>query len=180
MTSPQDASMPPQELQHSIVLYAGFWRRFVASFLDGLITSAAGGVIFIIFMLAIAGGEKAGVSDSFLKVFGASGFAFLILIGIVGHWLYFALMESSANCATVGKLAMGLRVTDMNGNKISFGQATGRYFGKIVSAIILYIGFLMVAWTQKKQGLHDIMAETLVLRKGDVVPTSVAQNAFPG
>jgi len=78
-------------------------------------------------------------------------------------WLYFGLCESSAWQGTVGKLALGIRVTDMDGKRISFMRATGRYFGKIVSAFILCIGFLMVAWTQRKQGLHDLLAQTLVL-----------------
>jgi uncharacterized RDD family membrane protein YckC len=53
----------------------------------------------------------------------------------------------------------------MNGARISFGNATGRYFGKILSGLILYVGYLMVAFTDKKQGLHDMMASTLVVLK---------------
>ena len=74
-------------------------------------------------------------------------------------------MESSKFQGTIGKLALGIIVTDMEGNKISFGRATGRYFGKFVSAIILYVGFMMAGFTEKKQGLHDILASTLVWKK---------------
>jgi uncharacterized RDD family membrane protein YckC len=66
--------------------------------------------------------------------------------------------------ATVGKMALSLKVTDMEGQRITFGRATGRYFGKWLSAVILLIGFIMAAFTAKKQALHDILASTLVLR----------------
>ena len=80
------------------------------------------------------------------------------------QWLYFALLESSAKQGTLGKMALGIRVTDLDGNRISFGRATGRYFAKFISAIILYIGFIMAAFTAKKQALHDIIASTLVIK----------------
>ena len=88
----------------------------------------------------------------------------ILALMIVG-WLYFALMESSVNQATLGKMALGIKVTDLDGNRISFGRATGRYFGKIVSGMILYIGFIMAGFTEKKQALHDIMASCLVVNK---------------
>jgi uncharacterized RDD family membrane protein YckC len=74
-------------------------------------------------------------------------------------------MESSSRQATLGKMALGIVVTDMDGKRISFGRAVGRNLGKIISQIILFIGFLMVAFTQKKQGLHDIIANCLVVVK---------------
>jgi uncharacterized RDD family membrane protein YckC len=88
----------------------------------------------------------------------------ILAVMIVG-WLYYALMESSVNQATLGKMALGIKVTDLDGNRISFGRATGRYFGKIVSGMILYIGFIMAGFTEKKQALHDIMASCLVVNK---------------
>jgi uncharacterized RDD family membrane protein YckC len=98
-------------------------------------------------------------------------------------WLYFAICESSPWQATVGKLALGIRVTDMQGKRISFPRALGRYAGKFVSFLILYIGVLMVAWTQRKQGLHDLFASTLVLngRASEFKPTSTpsgSNNSF--
>ena len=80
-------------------------------------------------------------------------------------WAYFAGMESSPLRATLGKAAVGLYVSRENGDRISFGQANGRFFGKIISSLILYIGFMMAGWTSRKQALHDKMAGTLVLRK---------------
>jgi uncharacterized RDD family membrane protein YckC len=79
-------------------------------------------------------------------------------------WLYFALLESSERGATVGKMAMGLRVVTSDGQRLSFMNATGRYFAKILSAIILFIGFIMVAFADKKRGLHDMIAGTLVIK----------------
>ena len=73
-------------------------------------------------------------------------------------------MESSERGATVGKMAMGLRVVTSDGQRLSFMNATGRYFAKIISAIILGIGFLMIAFTDKKRGLHDMIASTLVIK----------------
>ncbi len=77
---------------------------------------------------------------------------------------YFALLESSRWQATIGKRVCRLRVTGLDGGRISLPRAIGRYFAKFLSALILCIGFLMVGWTRRKQGLHDILAETLVVR----------------
>lgn len=82
-----------------------------------------------------------------------------------GMWLYFALMESSAYQGTLGKMALGIRVTDLDGGQIDFGRATGRYFAKILSFITLMIGYIMAAFTGKKQALHDIIAGTVVLMR---------------
>lgn len=87
------------------------------------------------------------------------------LVTIVIAWLYFALMESSKLQATIGKMVVGAMVTDLEGNRISFGRATGRYFGKILSGIILLIGYIMAGFTEKKQALHDMLAGTLVWKK---------------
>jgi uncharacterized RDD family membrane protein YckC len=81
------------------------------------------------------------------------------------QWLYEAFMTSSSKQATLGKMAMGVVVTDLAGNRISFGRATGRFFGKLLSGIILMIGYLMQPFTEKKQALHDILAGTLVVKQ---------------
>ena len=83
---------------------------------------------------------------------------------MVVSWLYFALLESSPKQATLGKMALGIKVTDLDGNRISFGRATGRFFAKIISGVILMIGYIMAAFTAKKQALHDIIASTLVIK----------------
>jgi uncharacterized RDD family membrane protein YckC len=84
---------------------------------------------------------------------------------LVADWLYFAYQESSPAQATIGKRALGIKVTDLEGNRISFGRATGRYFAKYLSAITLFIGFLLAAFTARKQALHDMIAGTLVVNR---------------
>jgi uncharacterized RDD family membrane protein YckC len=87
------------------------------------------------------------------------------ILGTVINWLYFTILESSPKQATLGKMALGIVVTDLNGNRISFGRANGRYWSKIISSMILLIGYMMAGFTEKKQALHDIMAGTLVVKK---------------
>ena len=123
--------------------YAGFWRRFVAWILDGLLLS----LVTLPFTLQFDARTSAGGT-----------------ISTVVGWLYFALMESSTKQATVGKMALGIFVTDLDGRRISFGRATGRYFAKILSALTLGIGFLMAGFTERKQALHDMVASCLVLK----------------
>jgi len=97
---------------------------------------------------------------------GATGLLFkVIIIRAILHWLYFALLESSEWRGTLGKKALGLEVTDLNGNRIDFARASGRFFAKILSTLILFIGYMMAGFTEKKQALHDILAGCLVIRK---------------
>jgi len=84
------------------------------------------------------------------------------VVVIFGSWLYEAFMLSSPYQATLGKMIFGMKVTDLNGNRISFARATGRHFAKWLSTLILWIGFIMVGFTDRKQGLHDMLAGTLV------------------
>ena len=133
------------------VAYGGFWIRVVAYIIDAIILTIVGGVLASLF----------GVSwetdwEHYDPTFN--------LVSLVIGWLYFALLESSERGATVGKMVMGLRVVTSDGQRLSFMNATGRYFAKILSAIILCIGFIMVAFTDKKRGLHDIIAGTLVIK----------------
>jgi uncharacterized RDD family membrane protein YckC len=87
------------------------------------------------------------------------------VIQLVIYWLYFAIMESSHFQGTVGKIVLGMKVVDLQGNKISFLKATGRSFGKYLSSIILLIGYIMAAFTEKKQALHDMIAGCLVVKR---------------
>jgi uncharacterized RDD family membrane protein YckC len=135
-------------------MYAGFWRRVAALILDGLVL----GIVTVPLNLALGGGNDLGSNSGMYYSPEASG------IGTALGWLYYALMESSAKQATLGKMALGIIVTDLEGRRIGFGKATGRHFAKILSALILGIGFLMVAFTQRKQGLHDILAGALVVK----------------
>lgn len=92
----------------------------------------------------------------------------MIVFGLgifAGSWLYHTMMESSRHQATLGKMALGIKVTDLNGARISFARANGRFFGKWISSMIMNIGYLMAAFTEKKQALHDILAGCLVISK---------------
>lgn len=135
--------------------YAGFWKRFAAFIIDGLILMVCGFII----------GGFIDLVHEFTTGASSSAGALGNLGGIILGWLYFAIMESSSTQGTLGKMALGIKVTDLSGNAISFGKATGRYFGKIISAFILFIGYLMVAFTSRKQGLHDMMAGCLVVNR---------------
>lgn len=88
----------------------------------------------------------------------------IILLFLV-PWIYSAYLESSRNQSTLGKLAVGAAVTDLQGNRITFARATLRFFGKILCVLTLFIGFLIIAFTGYKQGLHDKIAGTLVFRQ---------------
>jgi len=90
------------------------------------------------------------------------GVTFILLV--YGSWLYEAFLESSSYQATLGKMIFGMKVTDLNGDRISFERATGRHFAKWLSGVILCIGYIMVGFTERKQGLHDLLAGTLVRR----------------
>ena len=93
-------------------------------------------------------------------------------IGFMGHnffkeifiIIYYALMESSKYQATLGKIIMGIRVTNINGAQIDFSKALLRNLSKILSALILCIGYIMILFDDKKQGLHDKIADTVVVR----------------
>jgi uncharacterized RDD family membrane protein YckC len=136
-----------EPLEYSIfpekpVVYATFWTRFAALLIDSLILFFLEIIVNLIF------------DNSFMS----------LLINVITGWLYSAVLESGPNMATLGKKAVRIKVTDLNGQRITFGQATGRYFGKmIISTIILLLGFFMMLWDSRNQTLHDKMAGTLVV-----------------
>jgi uncharacterized RDD family membrane protein YckC len=141
--------------------YAGFWRRFAAYIIDSILVS-------VVFWLAVL--ILGAIADD-------AGVIFAYILGTIGGLVYYAGMESSTSQATVGKIALGIQVTDLQGNRVSFGRALGRNLAKILSALILYIGFIMAAFTAKKQALHDMIAGTLVVKKGTA--TSMASADIP-
>jgi uncharacterized RDD family membrane protein YckC len=155
------------------VEYAGFWLRFVAYIIDGVISGLAFLVLLVpLFILTGAGTALSKISSgedisddvaTFLGLgflFGFFGIIFLV------SWLYHALSESSSWQATPGKKMLNLKVTDLTGQPISFGRASGRFFAKIVTGMIpLMIGYIIAGFTEKKQAIHDMIASCLVLRK---------------
>jgi uncharacterized RDD family membrane protein YckC len=168
----QPVQVPPQISvpQRPTVQYAGFWRRFVAHLIDQIVVGIAAFVVLLPGLALLGVGIGAGImeeSESAVGLIFAAIAAYLvaIMLIVIGQWLYYALMESSSRQATLGKLALGIVVTDLSGSRVSFGRATGRYFGKILSGMIMCIGYIMAGFTERKQALHDIMASCLVVLK---------------
>ena len=127
--------------------YAGFWIRVGAVIIDAVILQVINVALAFIIV---------GTYDML-----APSVSVQILSAVLGV-LYYVGMESSSRQATLGKMAVGIKVGKANGERISFLNATGRYFAKIISVIILFIGYIMVAFDSKKQGLHDKLANTYV------------------
>jgi uncharacterized RDD family membrane protein YckC len=152
--------------------YAGFWLRFVAYIIDAAVVCVGVGV-FVLVWVGIFGlsafrsiNQGFDTGDNVLAPV-AILFLFILILGaIVASWLYYACLESSAHQATLGKMALGLIVTDMQGRRITFGRASGRFFAKIITGLIpFWIDYIMAGFTDKKQALHDMIASCLVLRK---------------
>jgi uncharacterized RDD family membrane protein YckC len=141
--------------------YGGFWIRVVAAIIDAIILRVVVAPVGMIFGGLGMAGMMSGLPHGGLALLGG-GVTFILLV--FGSWLYEAFMESSSYQATLGKMIFGMKVTDLNGNRISFERATGRHFAKWLSAMILGIGYIMVGFTERKQGLHDLIAGTLVRR----------------
>lgn len=152
--------------------YGGFWLRFLAYLIDSAV------IMLGIFVVAIPLIFLTGLGTLLSQIhpeddFNDAGFwlimgvVFLIAtVSLAVTWLYHALMESSEWQATVGKKALGLVVTDMSGRRVSFGRATGRHFGKIVTNMVpAFIGYIMAGFTAQKQALHDMIAGCLILRR---------------
>jgi uncharacterized RDD family membrane protein YckC len=145
--------------------YAGFWWRFLAMLIDSVILQAAaclmGLGLGLLYGIALGSlGSQEITKSMFELILNLVSFG----VGVVSGWLYFACQESSEWQATVGKRVCGLKVTDAEGCRISFKKATGRYFGKILSGFTCAVGYIIAAFTEKRQALHDIIAGTLVMK----------------
>jgi len=156
------------------VAYAGFWLRVLAYLIDAIILGIFAVPIVIGAAMAMGlGGIFARIPRDTDNPF-ANGpppifllfIWFCVLLGVGGTWLYNALLECSEWQGSAGKKALGLIVTDMAGERVTFARASGRHFGKIVTSFIpLGIGYAMAGLTEKRQALHDMLASCLVLRK---------------
>jgi uncharacterized RDD family membrane protein YckC len=141
------------------VVYAGFWRRWAALFLDQMILAIPLFVVF--FTLAFMVGAGSGGEPNPFAVI-AMQFAFYA-VWLAAALMYYAGLESSEAQATFGKRALGIKVTDAEGRRLSFKHAAGRWMGAALSYMSFYIGFLMAGFTERKQALHDYIAGTLVV-----------------
>lgn len=154
------------------MIYAGFWKRAVAFFIDGIILS----IPSVLFSFATVGSQLFSAASA---VNGAApspavpsalgkwmlGMMAMWALNIILLWLYHAIMESGKHQATVGKIVMGIKVVGLNGERISFARATGRTFAKFISHMPLYFGDYMAGFTKHRQALHDLIAATYVVNK---------------
>jgi uncharacterized RDD family membrane protein YckC len=152
--------------------YAGFWLRVVAHLIDDLVLGIGIGILVLIGIAMVGIGtirstfEGMNAENPEMPPAFIAGIIFVGVASIVLVWIYNAAMESSRHQGTLGKMALGLIVTDSQGRPIGFGHATGRYFAKIITGLIPFgIGYAMAGFTEKKQALHDMIAGCLVLRR---------------
>jgi uncharacterized RDD family membrane protein YckC len=153
--------------------YAGFWLRFLAALIDGLIMGVATGVLLVpVFMLGGFASRVDGLADRRghpdpAILIGLIGM--IVVLGVVAlliQWLYHAYLESGEKQGTWGKQVLGIYVTDLTGRPVTFGRASGRFFSKLITGMIpLGIGYIMAGFTERKQALHDMIASCLVLRR---------------
>ena len=157
--------------------YGGFWIRFVAYFIDSIIVGIPLAILSIVIFIVFFGAtdtfdiliaDPEALSDEEALMFlgsylGALGLT--MVINLVVAVSYFAGLQSSKMQATLGKKMLGLKVTDLNGNRISFWRSLGRYFAMSFLSGILLIGYILAAFTEKKQSLHDLIASTVVVKK---------------
>ena len=120
-------------------IYAGFWQRILAGIIDLII-------LIVIEIILI-----------FIPVIGW-------ILSLFVAWLYFAIQHSSTKQATFGMRALDIKITDENHNKIGFWRATGNFYLTVISTLIIFIGFLMIAFTSRKQGFHNLISRTLCIR----------------
>jgi len=142
--------------------YAGFWRRAWAGTMDVALEATGALVItYVIDVVLARVGGMLGYERSISKV--AAGIAYILVLTI-GGWLYCAFAESSSRRATIGKRIMGLQVVTASGGKVSFSQATVRHLMKFLSLFSAGVGFMMAGWTKRRQALHDIPSDCIVIR----------------
>jgi uncharacterized RDD family membrane protein YckC len=146
----------------SDVAYAELWRRVAAAIVDVAVLAVLSFVLGVVAGLLAFGLFGDAALDGLERFLSGPARTPLAL---VVFWLYFAPLESSRLQASLGKRLLGLRVTDLDERRLSFLRATGRFLGKLLSVATLLIGFLLAAFTARRQALHDLVAGCLVLRR---------------
>jgi uncharacterized RDD family membrane protein YckC len=156
----------PQFVAGGEVVQAGFWKRTAAYLIDGMLVGIVSQVIQMVLLIGIGlssglGGASAGFNTPASVIM----LLMVYLLPVTMAALYFGLFHASTKQATLGKMAVGIKVVRSDGRRISLGRGIGRYLGFLVSSLTLCIGFLMAAFTERKQALHDMMCDTLVVDK---------------
>lgn len=148
------------------VVHVGFWKRAAALFIDSMVVGFAYYIVMIAAMLVVGVGAFAMVGNDNPTAGGAALMGMMGLVYLlypVVSAIYYAGFESSSKQATLGKMAVGIKVVDRDGRRLSLKHALGRWLSAGLNYLTLYIGYLMAAFTDRKRGLHDMVAGTLVV-----------------
>ena len=162
MPERQEQHIKSNLMDHTHYQFAGFWKRFAAAIIDGVL------IVFVCSSLKWTLAEALMLKPGFnLDYEESQSIAYILwsVYLILIRWSYYAGMESSPLKATLGKLAVGIYVTDEHGERIAFGQASARFFGKAISGMIFGVGYLMAGFTERKQALQDQISRCFVLKK---------------
>jgi uncharacterized RDD family membrane protein YckC len=157
------APPPPPAIE-----YAGFWRRFLAMIIDGLILGIPTGLIaFFSIIPSVVALTKVEDEEMIAQAVITSimGWIWIAMLILLMRLMYWTLFECSKYQATPGKMVLGIIVTDYNGQPLTLPRSLGRNLGKVLSHLIFHIGFIMAGLTQKKQALHDMLADCLVVMR---------------
>ena len=156
----------PLQAQARPTTYAGFWLRFIAIFIDGIIINLVMTPFVLAFLIPAGFMIRPGQPpDPEQAIRFMMPFLWISVLSLVANWLYEALMMSSSKRATLGKMVFGIIVVDTEGRQLTFARATGRHFAKWISGMTFLIGYIIAGFTARKQALHDFIAGTLVLRQ---------------
>lgn len=159
---------PGTEINRTDIVYAGFWRRVAAYQLDSFILSIGSYIVILPFAMVMgmsaqqaSFGQSSDPSALFATMWPMMAVMYLLIFAIQA--VYFAWLHSRPAQATLGKMAVGIKVARSDGSRISFWRGIARYFALFLSALPLGIGFLMAAFTERKQALHDMLCDTIVV-----------------
>ena len=151
------------------VVQAGFWKRVAAYLIDAFALGIVTQIVQLVLMMGFFGMNMGTLASNPESMFsGTTGILFILAVYIIPLAMgaaYYAAFHASSKQATLGKMAVGIKVVRTDGTRISLGRGVGRYFGFMLSSIIMGIGLLMAAFTERKQGLHDMICDTLVVDK---------------
>jgi uncharacterized RDD family membrane protein YckC len=147
--------------------YAGFWIRFGAAMIDGLIMGLVTGILQFAMLGSLAATMQAESEDTLLalRLLGRLGVAYALSLAI--GCAYESLFVSRMG-ATPGKLALGLKVVRPDGSLLPLGRSIGRHFAKMLNSFTLGVGYLLAAFDAQKRALHDMICDTRVIRARDI------------
>ncbi|MBO9883745.1 RDD family protein [Xanthomonas sp. D-109] len=147
------------------VVQAGFWKRVAAYLIDAFLVGIVSNVIQFVVILGFMGVNRVGSEPNFTSAAGIVMLLMMYLVPLAISALYYGLFHASTKQATLGKMAVGIKVVRTDGSRITVARGIGRYFGFMLSGLTVGIGYLMAAFTERKQALHDMLCDTLVVDK---------------